>query len=68
MKIAVIESTWDEFRQKILSWRNKRRNDQIIKANSVYERSIRILQNRYGYNKDKATDELNKHYSGIWLG
>ena len=68
MKIAVIESNWDEFRRKVLTWWQKARNDQLIKANSVRERSIRILQNRYGYTKDQATSELDKHYSKTWLG
>jgi hypothetical protein len=68
MKIAVIESNWDEFRRKVLSGWQKRRTDQLIKANKVHERSIRILQNRYGYTKEQATSELNKHYSNAWLG
>ena len=68
MKFVVIESNWDEFRRKVLTWWQKPRNDQLIKANSVRERSIRILQNRYGYTKDQATSELDKHYSKAWLG
>ena len=68
MKIPVIESNWDEFRRKVLTWWQKSRNDQLIKANSVRERSIRILQNRYGYTKEQATSELDKHYSKTWLG
>jgi len=68
MKTPVIESNWDEFRRKVLTWWQKPRNDQLLKANSVRERSIRILQNRYGYTKDQATSELDKHYSKTWLG
>ena len=59
---------WDEFRQKIINWRKKRRDDQLIKVNSVNERSITILQKRYGYTREKAIDELNKHYLSAWLG
>jgi hypothetical protein len=68
MKIPVIESNWDEFRRKVLTWWQKPRNDQLLKANSLRERSIRILQNRYGYTQDQATEELDKHYSKTWLG
>ena len=64
----VFENKWVEFRWNVLNWRNKRRKEQLIKANSVHERSIRILQNRYGYTKEQATYELNKHYSRAWLG
>ncbi|HEX6269857.1 MAG TPA: hypothetical protein VFZ43_06450 [Anaerolineales bacterium] len=64
----VLETKWDEFRRKVLNWRNKHRNDQLIKVNSAQERSIRILQKRYGYTREKATSELKKHYSKAWLG
>ena len=67
MKVPVIETNWDEFRRKVLTWWQKPRNDELIKANTVRERSIRILQNRYGYTKDQATSELDKHYSKTWL-
>jgi len=64
----VLESKWDEFRRKVLTWRQKRRNDQLFKVNSKNELSISILQKRYGYTREKAMDELNTHYSGTWLG
>jgi hypothetical protein len=68
MKTPVIESNWDEFRRKVLTWWQKPRNDQLIKENSVRERSIRILQNRYGYTREEATYQLDNHYSKAWLG
>jgi hypothetical protein len=68
MKIAVIESNWDEFRRKVLAWWQKPHNDQLIKVNNVHERSIRILQKRYGYTREEATYQLDKHYSRAWLG
>ena len=58
----------DEIRQKIIHWQEKRRDDQVIKFNRVHERSISILQKRYGYSREKATSELIKHYSKAWLG
>ena len=58
----------DEIRQKIIHWQEKRRDDQLIKFNRVHERSISILQKRYGYSREKATSELIKHYSKAWLG
>ena len=58
----------DEIRQKIINWQEKRRDDQLIKFDRVHERSISILQKRYGYSREKATSELIKHYSKAWLG
>jgi len=65
---AVIRLKSDEFRRNILNWWNKRRNDQLSKVNSVNERSISILQKRYGYTREAAASELNKHYPRAWLG
>lgn len=58
----------DEIRQKLINWQEKRRDDQLIKFHRVHERSISILQKRYGYSREKATSELIKHYSKAWLG
>ena len=68
MKIAETERKWYDFPWKILSWQNKRRHAHLMKANSVRERSISILQKRYGYTREEATSQLDKHYSRAWLG
>ena len=59
---------WNEFRRNVFNWRNKRLDDRLIKVNKVRERSINILQKRYGYTREKAISELNKHYLSAWLG
>jgi hypothetical protein len=58
----------DEFRQKIINWWNKHREDQLDRVDRTQERSISILQKRYGYTREQAAYELNKHYSKAWLG
>jgi hypothetical protein len=37
-------------------------------VNSERERSISILQKRYGYNRDEATYQFDKYYSRARLG
>ena len=68
MKIAVIESKWNEFRLAFSRQWNKRRNDELIELNRAQERSILILQKRYGYTREQATSEFHKHYSHARLG
>lgn len=63
MKIAWIELKWDEFPWKFLNWQNKRRHAPLMTENSVRERSISILQRRYGYNREEAIYQLDKYYS-----
>ena len=68
MKIAGMESKWDEFRQKIFKRLNQRRKDRLASVDRAQERSISILQKRYGYTREKAKSELIKHYSKARLG
>jgi hypothetical protein len=68
MEIAVAELKWFQFRQRIIGWRKKRREDQLATLERAEERSIKILQKRYGYTKEQARIELRKHYSNAWLG
>jgi hypothetical protein len=68
MNKDIFENKWNEFRRKVLNWGNKRYTNQFIRVNSVRERSIGILQKRYGYTREEATYQLDKHYSRAWLG
>lgn len=65
---AQVESKQVGVRQKILHLWNKRQNERSGRADRAYERSIGILQKRYGYTREQATIELDKHYSKAWLG
>jgi uncharacterized protein YjbJ (UPF0337 family) len=68
MMTDVIKSKWDEFREKVLNARTQRSNDQFTKVNGARERSISILQRRYGYTREQAIYQLDKYYSRAWLG
>jgi hypothetical protein len=68
MKTAIPELKWFQFNQRIIQWQKKRHEDQLATLQRAEERSIRILQKRYGYTKEQATIELRKHYSKAWLG
>ena len=61
-------NTWDTVRWKVLKWINKQRNVQFFKVNSLRERSIGTLQRRYGYTREQAIYQLDKHYPRAWLG
>lgn len=55
----VAQGNWKNIR----NWWKKRSNNQLVRDNSKREQSIGILQKRYGYTKEKATSELDEHYS-----
>ncbi len=68
MKIAVAELKWFQFRERMIDWQKKRDDRQLARVERAEERSVRILQKRYGYTKEQATSELRKHYSKARLG
>jgi hypothetical protein len=68
MKIAVAELKWFQFRERMTDWRKKRHEARLAGIERTEERSVRILQKRYGYTKEQATSELRKHYSKARLG
>jgi uncharacterized protein YjbJ (UPF0337 family) len=55
----VAKDNWE----KIRTWWKKRSDDQLTRVTGKREQFIRILQSRYGYNKEEAMSELDKHYS-----
>jgi hypothetical protein len=61
MITPVVQLKWNEFRRTLINGWNKRRSDQFTKVNNVRERSIGILQKRYGYGREEATYQLDKH-------
>lgn len=65
---TTIGSKWDVFRRKVLHWQDNQRSEQFSKGDRARERSIGILQKRYGYTREEAISQLDKHYSGAWLG
>lgn len=64
----VIGVNWKIFPEKIRAWWQKRSDEHLFKMNSQKERSISILQKRYGYTREQAAIEFKKHYSNARLG
>ena len=59
---------WFQVRQRIINWQNRQRSDQSARVDPARERSISILQKRYGFDREKATSEFDKYYSKARLG
>ena len=63
MTSDVVKTKSKKLLGKFRIWWKKRSDDRLIKVNNKREQSIGILQKRYGYTKEKATSELDEHYS-----
>ena len=68
MKTASAQFKWFQFRERYLDWRKKRHEAELATLDHAAERSISILQKRYGYTREQASIELRKHYAKAWLG
>jgi hypothetical protein len=68
MKLTMIGLRWHELRQQVFNGWTQRRSSQSVKMDGVREHSISILQKRYGYTREEATSQFDKHYSRAWLG
>jgi hypothetical protein len=68
MIVTVIKLRWNKFWRNVFPWREKRSSNHSIRVNRARERSIGILQNRYGYTREQAIYQLDNYYSKAWLG
>ena len=64
----VINDQWKIIGDKIRHWQDERHPYRLERMNREREQFIVTLQKRYGYTKEKATSELNTHYSKIKYG
>ncbi|HLF88480.1 MAG TPA: hypothetical protein VI451_06020 [Anaerolineales bacterium] len=62
----VINRIWKALGGKVHNNSQGQRNPYRLKMiNREREQFVEILQKRYGYTKEKATSELNTHYSKV---
>lgn len=67
MKTAVPELKWFQFRKRILDWQKKYAEEQALVVAPNEERSISILQKRYGFSREQAIYQLRKYYPNARL-
>lgn len=65
MLYKLINSQWQRLYSDIHQWVALRHQAQLIKASNKHEQYVGILQKRYGYSKEKAARELERHYSNV---
>jgi hypothetical protein len=63
MKTVVAELRWFQFRERIVAWQKKQAEEQLVTVGPGEERSIGILQKRYGLTREQAIYQLRQYYS-----
>ena len=63
MKTEATELKWFQFRERLIDWQRKQAEDQLVTVEPGEERSISILQKRYGFTREQAIYQLRQYYS-----
>lgn len=68
MNKDIFEGNWKEIRGKIKEWWGKLTDDELEQAAGNSEQIIGLLQQKYGYTRERAVEELNKHVTEFKTG
>ncbi len=60
MNQDIVKGQWKQIRGKAKEWWGKLTNDDLDVINGNRDQLIGKLQERYGYNKERATQEVNR--------
>ncbi len=60
MNRDVFEGKWKEMRGQVKEWWGKLTDDDLDKAGGKAEQLIGLLQQKYGYTKERAEEEFNR--------
>ncbi len=63
MNKDIVEGNWKQMRGLIKEWWGKLTNDDLEKINGQYDRLVGLIQQKYGYTKAQAEQELERHFS-----
>jgi uncharacterized protein YjbJ (UPF0337 family)/sporulation protein YlmC with PRC-barrel domain len=63
MNKDIVEGNWKQMRGHIKEWWGKLTNDDLDKINGQCDRLVGLIQEKYGYTKAQAEQELERHLS-----
>lgn len=68
MNKDIFEGKWKEMRGQIKEWWGKLTDDELEQAAGNSEQIIGLLQQKYGYTRERAVEELNKRVAEFKTG
>ncbi|RPI85914.1 MAG: CsbD family protein [Chloroflexi bacterium] len=60
MNKDIFEGTWKEMRGQIKEWWGKLTDDDLERAGGNAEQILGLLQQKYGYTRERAEQEFNQ--------
>ena len=61
MNNDIVEGKWKQIRGEAKAWWGKLTDDDLERAAGKFDVLAGILQEKYGYTRERAADEINKH-------
>jgi uncharacterized protein YjbJ (UPF0337 family) len=61
MNKNVFEGKWKQIRGEAKAWWGKLTDDDLKRASGKFEVFTGLLQERYGYSREQAIDDIDKH-------
>ena len=60
MNKDILEGKWKQIRGEAKAWWGKLTDDDLDRANGKFDVLVGLLQQKYGYTRQRATDEIDK--------
>jgi uncharacterized protein YjbJ (UPF0337 family) len=61
MNKDVFEGKWKQIRGQAKAWWGKLTDDDLNKVAGKFEAFVGLLQEKYGYSRERADEEIEKH-------
>ncbi len=65
MNEDILQGQWKQVRGKVKEWWGELTDDDLDRINGQRDQLIGMLQKKYGWNKDRATRELDNHLAQL---
>jgi uncharacterized protein YjbJ (UPF0337 family) len=65
MNKDIFEGKWKEMRGQVKTWWGKLTDDDLDQANGNAEQLVGLLQQKYGFTRQRAEDELNQRVEDV---
>ncbi len=62
MNKDIWEGKWKQYRGELKKWWGKLTDDDIDRAEGSRDKLIGVLQERYGYDRQRAEEEINRRF------
>lgn len=65
MNQDIFEGKWKEMKGQVKEWWGKLTDDDLERVDGKADQLVGLLQQRYGYTKERAEEELNQRIKAV---